>query len=99
MYDTRQTVTVKGTVTKWQLVNPHAGLWLEVKNERGATEVWSGEFGGILDLYRAFRWNKETFKTGDQVTLIGNPARDGSTAMLARKIVFADGKEVDLAGT
>jgi hypothetical protein len=98
-YDTSKTVTVRGTVTRWQLVNPHSGLWIEVRTDRGTSEVWAGEFAGTLDLYRRFSWNRATFKAGDQITLIGNPARDGSTSLMARKVVFADGKEVDLAGT
>ena len=99
VYDTTKTVSVTGAVTKWQLINPHAGLWIEVKTPSGAVEVWSGEFGGVLDLYRSLKWNKETFKPGDRVTITGNPARNGSTAMLARKVVLSDGKEVDLEGT
>jgi hypothetical protein len=98
VYDTTKTVSVKGVVTKWQLINPHTGLWIEVRTASGATEVWSGEFGGVLDLYREFKWNRQTFKPGDQVTMTGNPARNGSTAMLARKLTMPDGKEVDLEG-
>ena len=97
-YDTSKTVTVKGTVTKWQLINPHSGLWIEVKSAQGPVQVWSGEFGGTLDLFRAFRWTKNTFKLGDEVTMVGNPARDGGTAMYTTKIIFADGKEVVVAG-
>jgi hypothetical protein len=99
VYDVRQSVTVKGVVTKWQLINPHTGLWIDVKAENGANQSWSGEFGGVLDLYRAFRWNKDTFKPGDQVTLIGNPARDGRPALLAREVILADGTRIDLEGT
>ena len=98
-YDTAKSVTVKGTVTKWQLINPHSGLWIEVKGEKGDLQVWSGEFGGTLDLFRAFGWTKATFKPGDQITMIGNPARDGTTAMYAKKVILATGKEVDLAGS
>jgi hypothetical protein len=98
-YDLSKTVTVIGTVTKWQVINPHSGIWIEVKDPQGNVQVWSGEFGGALDLYRRFRWNKETFKPGDRVTLTGNPAKDGSTSMYTRKLVLPDGKEVDLSGT
>ena len=98
-YDTTKTVTITGVVTKWQLMNPHSGLWVEARTDAGASAVWAGEFTGTLDLYRRFSWNRATFKAGDQITLIGNPARDGSTSLMARKVVFADGKEVDLAGT
>jgi len=34
-YDANKTVTVTGTVTKWQVINPHSGIWIEVKDERG----------------------------------------------------------------
>ena len=98
VYDTRKTVTVIGTVVKWQFINPHSGLWVEMKTG-GGVEVWSAEFGGVLDLYRSFKWNKDTFKPGDQVTLTGNPEREGKPAMLARKVVLAGGVEVDLEGT
>ena len=99
VYDARQTVTVKGVVTKWQLINPHAGLWIDVKAENGTTQAWSGEFGGVLDLYRALKWNKDTFKPGDEVTLVGHPARDGRTALLAREVILAAGTRIDLEGT
>lgn len=97
-YDTTKTVSVKGIVKRWQLVNPHSGLWFEVTDAQG-TKLWAGEFTGTLDLYRKLAWNKNTFKPGDTVTVIGNPARDGSSALMARKVIFADGKEADLEGT
>lgn len=98
-YDTSKTITVKGTVTRWQLVNPHSGLFLEVKDDQGKTQVWAGEFTGTLDLYRRFGWNKQTFKPGDQVSIVGHPARNGGPYLMAQKVIFADGKEADLAGT
>ena len=99
MYDTTKTITVTGSVTKWQLINPHSALWLEVKNENGAVQLWAGEFTGTLDLYRKFTWNQNTFKPGDRVTIIGNPARNGNPSLMARRVVLANGTEVDLAGT
>jgi hypothetical protein len=53
-YDLNKTVTVTGTVTKWQVINPHSGIWVEVKDSQGNVQIWSGEFGGALDLYRNF---------------------------------------------
>jgi hypothetical protein len=89
-------VTVSGVVTMWQFINPHSGLWLEVADENGNVQVWTGEFQGTLDLYRHFSWNKDTFKPGDRVTLTGYPARDGSPTMGSRVVTFADGTEVDV---
>lgn len=98
-YDTEKSVQLTGTVTRWQLVNPHSGLWLEVVDAQGTSRVWGGEFTGTLDLYRKFMWNKDTFKPGDRVTLHGHPARDGRPFVMATKVVFASGTIADLAGT
>jgi Family of unknown function (DUF6152) len=95
-FDRTQSVTVTGTVKRWQFINPHAGLFLDVTDEHGNIVEWSSEFEGTLDLYRYFMWNKDTFKPGDKVTITGFPARDGSRTMGARIVVFADGTEIDV---
>ena len=95
-YDRLMDLTVSGTVTKWQFINPHAGLWLTVINDRGASQEWSVEFQGTLDLYRHYSFNKDTFRPGDEITLIGNPARNGDPDLSARIVIFSDGKEVDV---
>jgi hypothetical protein len=94
-FDRQSSVTVAGTVKRWQFINPHSGIWIDVESEGGAEE-WVGEFQGTLDLYRHFSWNKDTFHPGDRVTLTGFPARDGSKAMSVRIVVFSDGTEVDV---
>ena len=81
---------------QWQFINPHAGLWLEVANEHGDPTEWSGEFQGTLDLYRHFQWNRDTFSVGDEVTLIGYPARSGNRNMSVERVIFADGTEVNV---
>ena len=95
-YDRNQSVTVTGTVTQWQFINPHAGLWFDVQDVNGNVVEWSAEFQGTLDLYRHFSWNKDTFKLGDTITITGFPARDGTPNLGARIVVFADGTEVDV---
>lgn len=95
-YDRNQSVTVTGTVTQWQFINPHAGLWFEVQGDDGDLVEWSAEFQGTLDLYRHFSWNKDTFKPGDTITVTGDPARDGTPNLAARIVEFSDGTEVDV---
>ncbi len=95
-FDRTQSVTVTGTVKRWQFINPHAGLFLDVADASGNVVEWSGEFEGTLDLYRNFMWNKDTFKLGDKITITGFPARDGTPTMGARIVVFADGSEIDV---
>ena len=96
-YDRSTTISVTGTVTQWQFINPHAGIWLEVADENGDVQVWSGEFQSVQDLYRMFGWNKDTFEPGDEVTIIGNPdRRPGQNSMWTEAVVFADGTRVDV---
>ena len=95
-FDRQQSVTVTGTVSAWQFINPHAGLWLDVTDDSGATVEWAAEFQGTLDLYRHFSWNKDTFRPGDTITVTGSPARDGSPNLAAVIVTFADGTEVNV---
>ena len=89
-------LTVSGTVTKWQFINPHAGLWLAITNDNGEPQEWSVEFQGTLDLYRHYSFNKDTFRPGDEITLIGHPARNGGSTLSARIVIFSDGREVNV---
>jgi len=96
-YDRTKTVSITGTVTQWQFINPHVGIWLDVTDEQGNVNNWSGEFQSVQDLYRLFRWNQDTFKPGDRVTLIGNPdRRPGTHSMWTEAVVLADGTRVDV---
>jgi len=97
-FDRSSSHTVTGMVTRWQFINPHAGLWLDVADDVGNVVSWTVEFQGTSDLYRHFGWNKDTFKVGDTVTVTGDPARDGSANLAARIVIFADGSEVDVRG-
>ncbi len=99
-FDRTKSVSVSGMVTRWQFINPHAGIWLNVIDADGNVHEWAGEFQSIQDLYRFFQWNKDTFQPGDRVTLVGNPdRRPGHYALWASLVVFADGSEVDVRNT
>jgi Family of unknown function (DUF6152) len=70
---------------------------LEAKDPTtGKMEKWQGELTSPNHLARA-GWTKSTLKPGDQVTIIGGPAKSGSTTMWIRK-VLKDGQEVSLGG-
>ena len=95
-YDRDTTVRVSGTVTRWQFINPHAGLWFQVTDNDGGSVEWSAEFQGTLDLYRHFQFNKDTFQPGDSVTIVGHPAHNGDPTMSTRIVIFADGREANV---
>ena len=95
-FDMGRSVTVKGTVTSFDWTNPHAYIYLDVKNEKGATEKWTAELGAIAMLTRA-GWRKDILKPGDEITATGNPAKDGKPNMHLDKIVLANGQELSSA--
>ena len=95
-FDMSRSVTVKGTVTGYDWTNPHSYIYLDVKNEKGAVEEWRIELGAPGMLARA-GWRRDTLKSGDEITAIGNPAKDGKPMMHLSKIVFANGQELATA--
>jgi len=96
-YETSKSITITGTVTDFQFVNPHVLISLDSKDPAtGKMEKWQGELTSPNHLARA-GWTKSTLKPGDQVTIIGGPAKSGSTTMWIRK-VQKDGQDVSLGG-
>ncbi len=92
-FDMTRSVTVKGTVTSFEWTNPHTYIYVDVKDAKGAVEKWRAEMGGVGMLGRA-GWRRDTLKPGDEITLIGKPARDGKALMVPDKVVLASGQEL-----
>lgn len=92
-YDANKPIAVTGTVTKVEWTNPHARLYVDVKDEKGVVTNWNFEMGGPLQLKR-LGWQRDTVKVGDEVKLDGFIAKDGSKRANARNVVFADGRKV-----
>jgi hypothetical protein len=91
-YDTKKLTTLKGTVTDFQFMNPHSEIFLEVKSADGKVEKWSAEAASMVTMSR-LGWTKTLFKPGDQITIVGNRAKNGSPTMRLSKVVLANGKE------
>jgi len=93
-YDTEKLVTVKGSVTSFQFINPHAQITLDVRNEKGEVEKWICEERSPAMLVRNGGWDKNTLKPGDIITAVGFRAKNGTNILRLKKIVLADGKEL-----
>jgi hypothetical protein len=93
-YDTEKLVTVKATVTKFEFINPHTQILLDVKNDKGETEKWTCEARSPAMLVRNGGWDKNTLKPGDSITAIGFRAKNGTNILRLKKIILADGKEL-----
>src|ERR1700685_867232 len=79
-YDTSGTVTVSGTLSDFQFVNPHSIVSIDVKDDKGATQGWQGELTSPNHLIRA-GWTAESLKSGDKVTMTGYRAKSGANSM------------------
>jgi hypothetical protein len=91
-YDSKKLTTLKGTVTDFQFMNPHSEIFFQVKNADGKVDKWSAEAASMVTMSR-LGWSKNLFKAGDQITVVGNRARNGSLSMRLSKVVLANGKE------
>ena len=96
-YDSSKPITITGNVTKVEWTNPHARLYVEVKDDKGTVTNWNFELGGPLQLNR-LGWHRESVKAGDQIKVEGYAAKDGSNMANVRNVIFADGRKV-YAGT
>ena len=96
-YDTSQTTTLKGTVVDFEFINPHCQLFINVADESGNPVKWDGEFTNPGTLHRR-GWTKDMFKPGDQITMIGNRAKNGANVLRVLKLQMADGKEITALG-
>jgi len=96
-YDMTKVVTLKGTVTDFQFINPHTLILFDVKNEKGIVEHWQAEATSPNHLVRA-GWTKNIVKSGDEITISGFRAKNGSTVMRFQKMVLASGQEITEGG-
>ena len=92
-YDENNRVTVSGTVTKFAWTNPHAWLYVNGKDESLKVTVWGFEMGSPNGLLHR-GWRRMELKTGDQVTVEGYRAKDGSNVANARTVTMPDGRKL-----
>jgi hypothetical protein len=97
-YDREKPVTLKGTVTMLDWVNPHAWIYMEVKDDAGNATAWQCELGSPNLLMRN-GWRRDTLKPGDGIIVEGSAAKDGSKRANARTVKMANGQRVFNAGS
>jgi hypothetical protein len=92
-YDAKKPVTLKGTVTKVEWVNPHGWIYIDVKQPSGKVANWAVEAGSPQVLAR--RGLKKTFlPIGAEVVINGYQARDGSNTANGASVKFPDGRDI-----
>ena len=92
-YDMSKSVSVKGTVTQFDFINPHSSIHLEAKDDKGSVEQWLVEGDSPNNLSRA-GWTRTSIKPGEQVTIVGNRDKSGAKVLRLQKVIFTDGREL-----
>jgi hypothetical protein len=90
MFDHERTQRITGVITEFLWNNPHASFKLEVKAAGATPVVWAIEMNAPNNLVRE-GWKRTTLKTGDTVTVLVNPLRDGRPGGWYLGIRLADG--------
>jgi len=93
VFDTAKTVTLQGTVYRFQWTNPHSWLWLSVAQTAGPPKIWGIETGSPTMLLRR-GLERETFQPGDKVSVDIHPLRDGRSGGNFIRATFPDGHSV-----
>jgi hypothetical protein len=96
-YDANQPVTLQGSITKVEWMNPHTYFYVDVSDDKGKVANWAVEGGAPNVLYRE-GWKPTTLKKGDQVTITGSRAKNGTNLINATSFKLPDGRCV-FAGT
>jgi hypothetical protein len=91
-FDSTKRLTLKGEVTKIEWTNPHAFIYVNVKDDTGKVVNWSLEGFPPNTLLRT-GWSQKDLKQGDVISFEGCVARNGASIMLAREITLADGQK------
>jgi hypothetical protein len=98
-YDAKKVVTLTGTVSKVDWMNPHVYFYLDVTEENGKAANWAFEMGPPNGLQRS-GWTRNTIKIGDELTVNGTLAKDGSKQVNARTVtITSTGKRLGAASS
>ena len=93
-YDDKQVIELKGTVTRFDWLNPHVRFYVDVKDASGKVTNWDLELMSPNTLTRA-SWDRHALKVGDQVTVTAYKAKDGTNRANARgNVTLADGRKI-----
>jgi len=94
-FDGNKYVTLHGTISKMEWINPHAWLHVDVKDPDGKITTWMVECGSPNTLFR-HGMTKTSVPSGVEVLVNGYQAKDGSNKMSGRDVTLPDGKKLFL---
>jgi len=97
-FDINKPFNLRGTLTKWEMVNPHSWFHLDVKDEGGRVVAWMIEGGSPNQLIKQ-GVTKNTLAIGTELIIEGYQAKDGTNKGVGRNLLLANGRRLFLGGT
>jgi hypothetical protein len=97
-FDINKPVTLRGTLTKMEWVNPHAWIYLDVAGSDGKVVNWAIETGSIVGLVRR-GLRKTNFPIGAVILVQGYRAKNGKPIANGAKVTFANGRDFSLGSS
>jgi hypothetical protein len=92
-FDDKKQVKLKGNVTKLDWINPHAWIYMDVKNASGKVDSWMIELGPPNALIKR-GWTKNSVPPGTEIIVEGYQAKDGALRANGRDVTLPDGKKL-----
>jgi Family of unknown function (DUF6152) len=97
-FDVNKPLQLKGTMTKWEMVNPHSWFHIDVKGPDGKVVSWLVEGGSPNQLIR-MGVTKNTVPAGTVLVVDAYQAKDGTNKAVGRNFILADGTRLFLGGS
>ena len=97
-FDDKQPVKLDGTVVKFEFMNPHSWIHMDVPAADGSLVRWKVETGSTNALFRR-GWRKDSLRPGDHVSIDAYRAKDGSNTANASQVKLPDGRMVSAASS
>jgi hypothetical protein len=92
-FDANAPVTLHGTITKMEWINPHSWIHIDVKNPDGTVTEWMVEGGTPNTLFRR-GFTREAVKAGMEITVEGYRAKGGANRANGRDLILKDGRRL-----
>jgi len=92
-FDANSPVTLKGTITRMEWINPHSWIHIDVKNPDGTVAEWMIEGGTPNTLFRR-GFTRDAVKAGMEITVEGYRAKNGANRANGRDLILKDGRRL-----
>jgi hypothetical protein len=97
-FDVKKPLTLKGTLAKWDMINPHSWFHVDVRGDDGKIVSWMIEGGSPNTLIRN-GITKNSVPVGTELVIEGYASKDGTNKAVGRNFLFTDGRRLFLGGS